>query len=140
MFPLSRALDTLLGLQEAMDLAQNPGFFESATTSTGVYPSVNIFKKNGDLVLVAELPGVKKEDLNIEVKENTLRLAGKRTIDYGSDISYHRTERTALQFDRTLELPINLEPDQVKAEYKDGLLVIFLTRAESDKARQITIK
>ncbi len=140
MFPLSRTLETLLGLQEAMDLAQNPDFFESTTTSTGVYPPVNIFKKNGDLVLVSELPGVKKEDLNIEVKENTIRLAGKRTIDYGKDISYHRAERTDLQFDRTLELPINLEPDQIKAEYKDGLLVIFLPRAESDKPRQITIQ
>lgn len=140
MFPLTSTLDTLLALQEAMDLAQNPAFFESATTSTGVYPPVNIFKKNEDLVLVTELPGVKKEDLNIEVKGNTLRLAGKRTIDYGNDISYHRTERNSSQFDRTVKLPINLEPNQVKAEYKDGLLVIFLTRAETDKPRQISIQ
>ncbi|MDR4503306.1 MAG: Hsp20/alpha crystallin family protein [Candidatus Scalindua sp.] len=140
MFPLTSALDTLLALQEAMDLAQNPGFFESTTTSRGVFPPVNIFKKNEDLVLVTELPGVKKGDLSIEVKGNTVRLAGKRTIDYGKDISYHRTERTSSQFDRTLKLPINVEADQVKAEYKDGLLVICLTRAETDKPRQISIQ
>ncbi|MCP5007471.1 MAG: Hsp20/alpha crystallin family protein [Planctomycetes bacterium] len=140
MFKLPRTLDTFLALQEAMDLAQNTGFFEHATTSSGVYPPVNIFNNNGDLVLVAELPGVKKEDLHIEVKANTLRLTGKRTIDYGKDISYHRVERTAYKFDRTMELPINVEPDKVAAEYKDGLLVIFLNRAESDKPKQITIQ
>ncbi|GJQ58969.1 MAG: Hsp20/alpha crystallin family protein [Candidatus Scalindua sp. AMX11] len=140
MFPLSNTLNTLLSLQEAMDLAQNQDFFDSATTSRGVYPPVNIFKNNGDLVLVAELPGVKKEDLHIEAKGNTIRLAGKRTIDYGKDISYHRAERSASQFDRTLELPINFDPDQVKGEYKDGLLVVFLNRAESDKPKQITIQ
>ena len=139
MFPLS-TLDTLLALQEAMDIAQNRGFSESATTSTGIYPPVNIFEKKGDLVLVAELPGVKKKDLNIEVKGNTLRIAGERTIDYGKDISYHRVERDSTKFDRTLKLPYNIESDKVKAEYKDGLLVISLSRAETDKPKQITIQ
>jgi len=140
MFPLSSTFDTLLALQEALDLAQNGGFFESSTTSPGIYPPVNIFEKSGDLVLVAELPGVKKKDLNIEIKGNTLRLAGERTIDYGKDISYHRVERNSTKFDRTLKLPYNLESNKVKAEYKDGLLVVFLSRAESDKPKQITIQ
>ena len=139
MFPLS-TLDALLALQEAMDMAQNRSFFESATTSTGIYPPVNIFEKEGDLVLVAELPGVKKKDLNIEVKGNTLRLSGGRTIEYGKDISYHRKERNSTKFDRTLKLPYNIESDKVKAEYKDGLLVVSLSRAESDKPKQITIQ
>ena len=139
MFPLS-TLDALLALQEAMDMAQNRSFFESATTSTGIYPPVNIFEKEGDLVLVAELPGVKKKDLNIEVKGNTLRLSGERTIEYGKDISYHRKERNSTKFDRTLKLPYNIESDKVKAEYKDGLLVVSLSRAESDKPKQITIQ
>ena len=139
MFPLS-TLDALLALQEAMDMAQNRSFFESATTSTGIYPPVNIFEKEGDLVLVAELTRIKKKDLNIEVKGNTLRLSGERTIEYGKDISYHRKERNSTKFDRTLKLPYNIESDKVKAEYKDGLLVVSLSRAESDKPKQITIQ
>ncbi|GAX61827.1 small heat shock protein [Candidatus Scalindua japonica] len=137
---LPGALETLLGLQEAMDRSFNTGFFDSATTSRGVNPPVNIFEKDGEMVLVAELPGVKKEDLNIEVKGNTLRLAGERTIKYGENTSYHRVERDSSKFDRTVRLPVNVEADKVKAEYKDGLLLLTLPRAEADKPKQITIQ
>ncbi|KHE94112.1 MAG: Hsp20/alpha crystallin family protein [Candidatus Scalindua rubra] len=137
---LPGTLEALLGLQEAMDRSFNTGFFDSATTNRGVNPSVNIFEKDGEMVLIAELPGVKKEDLNIEVKGNTVRLAGERTIEYGEDISYHRIERDSSKFDRTLRLPVNVEADRVNAEYKDGLLVLSLPRAESDKPKQITIQ
>ncbi len=140
MLSLSNTLDALLALQDAMDVAQDTGYLEGTTTSTGVFPPVNIFEKGGDLVLVAELPGIKKEDLQLQVKGNTLRIAGERTINYGEDISYHRVERNSSKFDRTLKLPINIETDQVKAEYKDGILVISLPRAESDKPRQIAIQ
>ncbi len=139
MLLLPRTLEALLGMQETMDRTLNTGFFDNETTCRGVYPLVNIFDKNGDLVLVAELPGVKKEDLKVEVKGNTLRLAGERNIDYGKDISHHHIERNSSKFDRTLKLPVNVEPDKVKAEYKDGQLVISLARAESDKPKQITI-
>ena len=140
MLSLSNTLDALLALQEAMDVAQNTGSFEGATASRGVYPPVNIFEKGGDLVLVAELPGIKKEDLQLQVKGNTVRIAGERVINYGENISYHRIERNSSKFDRTLKLPINVEADQIKAEYKDGILVIFLPRAEADKPRRITIQ
>lgn len=135
-----RTLETLLGLQEALDLTRDAGFFENGTASSGVYPPVNIFEKNGDLVLVAELPGIKKEFLNIEVRENILRLSGTRTIDYEKNASYHRIERNSLKFDRTLRLPFNIESGRVQAEYKDGLLVVSLPRAESDKPKKIAIQ
>jgi HSP20 family protein len=140
MLSLSSTLDTLLALQDALDVAQDTGYFEGTTTNTGVYPPVNIFEKGGDLVLVAELPGIKKEDLQLQVRGNTVRLAGERVINYGENVSYHRIERNSAKFDRTLKLPINVEADQIKAEYKDGILVIFLPRAEADKPRRITIK
>lgn len=140
MLSLSNTLDALLALQDAMDVAQNTGYFEGTTTSTGIFPPVNIFEKGGDLVLVAELPGIKKEDLQLQVKGNTLRLAGERTINYGENISYHRVERNSTKFDRTLRLPINIEAGHIKAEYKDGILVISLPRAESDKPKQIAIQ
>lgn len=140
MLSLSNTLDTLLALQEAMDVAKNTGYFEGTTTSTGVYPPINVFEKEGDLVLVSELPGIKKEDLQLQVKGNTLRLSGERTLNYGENVSYHRIERKSSKFDRTLKLPINVESGHVKAEYKDGILVIFLPRAEADKPRQITIQ
>jgi HSP20 family protein len=137
---LSNTLDTLLALQEALDVTQDTGYFEGGTTNRGVYPPVNIFEKGGDLVLVAELPGIKKEDLQLQVKGNTVRIAGERVINYGEKISYHRIERNSSKFDRTLKLPINVEADQIKAEYKDGILMISLPRAEADKPRRIAIQ
>lgn len=137
---LPSVLEDLLGLQNAMDRTFNTGFFDSSTSSRGVYPAVNIFEKDDDLVLIAELPGVKKEDMNIEVKGNTVRIAGERTIKHGEDISYHRIERDSSKFDRTLRLPTNVEAGKVKAEYKDGLLMLTLPRAEADKPKQITIQ
>ncbi len=137
---LTSVFEDLLGLQEAVDRAFDTGFFDSSTSSRGVYPAVNIFEKDGEVVLVTELPGVKREDLNIEVKGNTVRLAGERKIEYGKDVSYHRVERNSSKFDRTLRLPINIETDKVKAEYKDGILVLSLPRAEKDKPKQITIQ
>ena len=137
---LSSTLDTLLALQDALDVAQDTGYFEGATTNTGVYPPINIFEKGGALVLVAELPGIKKEDLQLQVKGNSVRLAGERVINYGENISYHRIERNSSKFDRTLKLPINVEADNVKAEYREGILVISLPRAEADKPRRIAIQ
>ena len=137
---LSNTLDTLLALQEALDVTQDTGYFEGATTNRGVYPPVNIFEKGGDLVLVAELPGIKKEDLQLQVKGNTVRIAGEREINYGEKISYHRIERNSSKFDRTLKLPISVEADKVKAEYNEGILVISLPRAEADKPRRIAIQ
>lgn len=137
---LPSVFEDLSGLQEAIDRAFNTSFFDSATSSRGVYPPVNIFKKDGDMVLVAELPGVKKRDLNIEVKGDIIRLSGERTIEYDENSSYHRVERKPLKFDRTLKLPINVQTDKVKAEYKEGILVLSLPRAEKDKPKQITIQ
>ncbi len=137
---LSNTLGRLLALQEAMDVTQDTGYFEGTTTNAGVYPPVNIFEKGEDLVLIAELPGIKKEDLQLEVKGKSVRLAGERKIDYGENVSYHRIERNSSKFDRTLKLPINVEADHIKAEYKDGILVVTLPRAEADKPKQISIQ
>ncbi len=76
----------------------------------------------------------------MQVRGNTVRLAGERVINYGENISYHRIERSSSKFDRTLKLPINVEADKVKAEHRDGILVIFLPRAEADKPRRIAIQ
>lgn len=76
----------------------------------------------------------------MQVKGNTVRIAGERVINYGEKISYHRIERNSSKFDRTLKLPISVEADKVKAEYKDGILVISLPRAEADKPRRIAIQ
>jgi HSP20 family protein len=132
---------TLLAVQQAMENAMRSDWFGTRTSGRGAYPPINAFRRGEDFVLVMELAGVKKEDLDVQVKGNTVRIQGKKTIDHDHDesASVHRRERAAGQFDRTLTLPAQIDAAAVKAEYRDGVLTLHLPRAESDKARTVAI-
>jgi HSP20 family protein len=134
----SSALD--IAIQEAVEQARDTNFFESSTSGRGIYPFINVFERTGDLVLTTELPGIEKEELILEVREDVLRLAGARNIKYDEGCSCHRLERKGLKFDRSLKLPFRIESTKIRADYKDGLLTVSLPRAESDKPKQIAIK
>ncbi|MBF0238385.1 MAG: Hsp20/alpha crystallin family protein [SAR324 cluster bacterium] len=136
---LSRTVNAMLSLQDALDRAHANDFFGGHTTSRGVNPPVNLFEKDGDVVLVTELPGVHKENIKMEVKENMIRLSGERKLDYSENCSCHRMERGAWKFDRSIKLPFRVDNDKIRAELKNGLLVVSLPRAEQDKPRQIAI-
>ncbi len=129
----------LLDFQKAIDAARLSDWFAQGTSSVGAFPPVNVFFKGEDCVLVSEIPGVKKSDIDIQVKGNQIRLSGKKEITYDENVSVHRRERMAGNFDRTLTLPLEVDPDGIKAEYNDGVLAVFLPRAEADKPRSITI-
>src|SRR4029453_19082153 len=92
------------------------------------------------LVAIIELPGVNKEDLNIQAKENTIRIAGQKGIEFPVNVSLHRRERLSGVFDRTIVVPMQIDPNGIKAEYNDGLLAIFIPRAKKEKPRTIEIK
>ena len=129
----------LLGLQRALEARQASDWLREATTGTGSFPPINVFQQGeGGFVAIIELPGVSKSDLNIQAKENTIRIAGRKTVNY-PDASVHRRERTFGEFDRTLSVPVQLDPDGIKAEYSDGVLALFLPRAQRDKPRNIQI-
>jgi HSP20 family protein len=98
-----------------------------------------VFRKGDDFVVVAEIPGVKKSDLEIEVKGNTIRLAGTKSVAYPENASLHRRERLAGRFDRAVTLPVEIDADGVKAECRDGVLALFLPRAERDKPKSIPV-
>ena len=86
------------------------------------------------------LPGIEKNDLEIQAKENTIRISGKKVIGYDEGVSIHRRERTFGEFDRTISIPVEINPDGIKAEYNNGVLALFLPKAESAKPRTIKIK
>ena len=130
---------TLLGLQDALQTFRTSGWLQSGPSGGGSYPPLNIFRKGDDLVLIAEVPGINKSDLELQVKGRTIRLAGTKTVKYPEKASLHRRERSAGRFDRSLTLPVEVNPDGVKAECHDGILALFLPRAEQDKARSISI-
>ena len=80
-----------------------------------------------------------RTDLELQAKESTIRISGKKSIDYGDKISAHRRERVAGTFDRLITVPVQIDPDGIKAEFRDGVLALFIPRAESDKPRAIKI-
>ena len=130
---------TLLGLQEALQAFRTSSWLQSSPSGGGSYPPVNIFRKGEDLVLIAEVPGINKSDLELHVKGRTIRLAGNKTVNYPEKVSLHRRERSVGRFDRSLTLPVEVNPDGVKAECHDGILAVFLPRAERDKGRSINV-
>jgi HSP20 family protein len=131
---------TLFQFQRALENRLSSDWLASTTASMGAYPPVNVFQQGEDLVAIVELPGVNKEDLNIQAKENTIRIAGRKTIDYPENVSLHRRERSSGVFDRTLVVPIQIDPDRIQAEYNDGVLALFVPRAEKDKPRSIEVR
>jgi HSP20 family protein len=136
----SNPFDALFALQRALEERRASEWMEGATTGTGSYPPINMFQQGDNFVAIIELPGVDKKDLEIQAKENAIRISGKKTIEYAEGVSVHRRERVGGVFDRTLSVPIQIEANGITAEYRDGVLALFIPRAESDKPRTIQIK
>lgn len=131
--------ETLFSLQQALDAFRQSDWLESSPSGTGPFPPVNVFRKGDDFVIIAEVPGLKKSDLDIQVKDNAIRIAGTKSVDYTDKASLHRRERSGGRFDRAVTIPVRVDADRVKAEYHDGILALYLPRAEQDKPRSIKI-
>ncbi len=130
----------LVGLQQALDAARRSDWFGGATASSGAFPLVNVFRQGDDFVVVAELPGVSKDDLDVQIQKKQLRLAGKKSIDFPEEASVHRRERRKGSFDRTITFPVAVDPDGAKAEYRDGVLKLHVPRSAEEKPRSIAIR
>jgi len=103
-------------------------------------PILDIEENNGNIVVKAELPGMKKEDIKVTVKDNMLSVSGERKQEKETkDKMYHRIERCYGKFNRTVMLPSEVDADKVKAAYKDGILNITLPKPESAKPKQIEV-
>lgn len=104
-------------------------------------PAVDIFESPEALVLKAELPDVKREDIHITVENGLLTLSGERKVD--SDVrqeQYHRIERSYGAFSRSFSLPSTVDGSDASADYKNGVLTIRLPRREDAKPKQIDIQ
>jgi HSP20 family protein len=132
--------DALLSLQRELESRLASDWLHDLTTSRGPFPPINVFQQGDDILAIVELPGIDKNDLQIQAKENTIRISGKKNVAYSEEASVHRRERVSGEFDRTLSLPVQFDPDRIQAEYRDGLLALYLPRAESDKPHTIKVK
>jgi HSP20 family protein len=137
MFP--DPFETLLNLQRALDTFRDSSWLETSPSGAGPFPPINVFRKGDDIVVITEVPGISKSDLEVQIKDHTLRVTGTKKVAYENKASVHRRERLEGRFDRTITLPVAIEADKVKAELHDGILALYLPRAERDKPRAIKI-
>jgi HSP20 family protein len=136
---LTDPFDALFHFQHALDQLRESDWLDAGPSGQGAYPPLNVFRKGDDVVIITEVPGVKKSDLRIEAKGNTIRIAGSKSVGRDASTSVHRIERRSGTFDRAISLPIEIDADGIKAESREGILALFVPRAERDKPRAIAI-
>jgi HSP20 family protein len=114
---------------------------DDALTRADWVPAVDVFEtEQHELVVKAELPGIKREDIDLKVENNVLTIRGERKRDAEiKQDAYQRVERTYGAFARSFTLPSTVNPEAVKAEFKDGVLTIVLPAREEAKPRQVQI-
>ena len=113
---------------------------EDEMSSYGWRPRVDIYAVEAVIVIKADLPGVKKEDVSVEVKDNLLTLKGMRTQDADSgDECYFCQERNFGQFQRTFTLQYNVDPEKIKASFKNGVLKVTVPEPEEEQPRKIRV-
>ncbi|HUP42089.1 MAG TPA: Hsp20/alpha crystallin family protein, partial [Thermoanaerobaculia bacterium] len=129
--PFARLLDSFLG--------ENPYPSEDVSNRTWM-PAVNIRETDGAFYVEAELPGMTKDDIEITLENNMLKLSGERRFEKDTkEESYHRVERSYGSFLRTFSLPSQVSAEGVKASFKEGVLTIEIPKAEEAKPRKIAI-
>lgn len=103
-------------------------------------PAVDIYEKDEKLVFEAELPGIDKENIKVDVKGRLLTIAGERASDEEpKENGRYRRERKFGKFERTFKLPFDATEDLIDATYKDGVLILKVDKPEEQKPKQITI-
>jgi len=105
------------------------------------FPAINIWTSEEGQLISAEIPGVSPDALDISVTGETLTLSGERKPEQvDTDVRYHRLERGHGSFKRSIQLPFPVQTDGIEATFKDGVLNVYLPRAEEDKPRKISVR
>ena len=108
--------------------------------TTGVFPPINLTENNESYFVRAELPGIKSEELDIQVTGQSVTISGERKIpSEGEGVRYHRRERDAGRFSRIIGLPGDIDAEKIDAKMVDGMLNITIPKSEAAKPRQITV-
>jgi len=129
---LSRELD------DAFSASGAPASIRAA--AWGTFPPVNVGASDDEVHVYAFAPGLDPATLDISVQRNLLTLAGERSLERRDDATYYLGERFAGGFRRVMTLPEDVDPDQVEAAYRDGVLHVRVQRSEQGKPRQIPVQ
>jgi HSP20 family protein len=103
-------------------------------------PPLDVFEDKDNLIVRAEVPGMKREDIDVSFHDGVLTLSGERKSEEKySEAETYRSERFLGRFQRTVTLPTPVDADKVKANYKDGILTVTLPKTEEAKPKQIEV-
>ena len=114
-------------------------FGRRAQLFSGWTPALDLYQNNDNVVAVLELPGMRKEDIEISLHDGMLTISGERKTESSDSDKAERTERFTGKFRRSVSLPTRVETDKVNATYKDGILTVTLPKAEEAKPKQIKV-
>jgi HSP20 family protein len=104
-------------------------------------PAIEIYEEKDDVVVKAELPGMKREDLELNISDNLLTIKGeKKKEEEVKEKGYYYSERSYGSFTRTVEIPKDVQTDKVRASFKDGVLEIRIPKTEEAKRKEVKIK
>jgi HSP20 family protein len=139
-FSFGDPTESLLDLQRELDqfLRRPLGF--DWVASSGVFPPINIFNDKDGVVVRAEVPGIKPEDLSVNIERQTLVVSGERKRENGSAGSFHRRERRFGKFARSIYLPNDIDTDKATAQCRDGMLTVRIPKRAEAKPKQITVQ
>ncbi len=103
-------------------------------------PVVDVYETDSELVIKAEIPGAKKEDIEVSIKDNAVHIRGEKKEEREEKTeTVHRVERFYGKFERLIPLPTDVKAEEAKAEYKDGVLEIRIPKAETVKETKVKI-
>jgi HSP20 family protein len=135
----------VLALQNRMnsifqDFSRSNSGENELVTAAGFVPPVDIYEDENKLVLKIEIPGMRQEDLDVHMENNTLTVKGERNFQTeGKEENFHRVERRYGTFYRAFTVPNSIDPESIKAEYDAGVLRLELQKRPETKPKQIKV-
>ena len=127
-------------LNSFFELSFWSSFGRAGQLFTGWSPALDLYQSNDNVIAVVELPGMRKEDIEISLHDGTLTISGERKRESSSNgEKAERTERYIGRFRRSIALPTRVDASKVGATYRDGILTVTLPKAEEVKPKQIQV-
>ena len=136
-----RDLNTLQERMNRLFEDANRGWrVEEPSSTTSWSPAVDIYETESEIIVQAELPGMERKEIELSLENNVLTLKGDRRFEKeGKDENYHRIERSYGSFTRAFSIPAMVNEEEIKADYKEGVLAILLPKKERARSKQIEI-
>jgi len=137
------SLDRWMSLRDDLNsLFESPfgsSFGRAGQLFSGWSPALDLYQSNDNVVAIIELPGMRKEDIEISLHDGTLTISGERRRETSNGEKTERTERYMGKFRRSITLPASMDANKVSATYQDGILTVTLPKAEEAKPKQIPV-